>query len=119
MTIMAYDWQCQDAGFFQTRSPPYRHCIGTRYFSNPDLLDGPIPAELGVLTNLDFLNLQLNQLSGAIPGALGGLVNLEALILEGNQLSGTIPAQLGNLTKLTRLRLVVMVSVKGPVTACT
>ena len=37
MTIMAYDWQCQDAGFSQARSPPYRHCIRTRYFSNPDL----------------------------------------------------------------------------------
>ena len=35
-------------------------------------LSGKIPAELGNLTNLEFLSLNVNQLSGAIPEELGG-----------------------------------------------
>ena len=41
-------------------------------------LSGPIPAELGHLTNLESLNLSSNQLSGPIPAELGHLTNLES-----------------------------------------
>ena len=60
-------------------------------------LSGPIPSELGNLTNLERLSLWGNQLSGPIPSELGNLANLQALSLDSNQLSGPIPSQLGNL----------------------
>ena len=68
-------------------------------------LTGEIPAELGNLTNLTHLYLYDNQLTGAIPAELGNLTNLEVLSLYDNQLTGEIPAELGDLTNLTELQL--------------
>ena len=70
-----------------------------------NLLSGPIPPELGGLTNLDTLHLIYNQLSGPIPPELGGLTNLGNLQLYDNQLSGPIPPELGGLTNLRFLIL--------------
>ena len=41
-----------------------------------------------------------NRLSGPLPAELGNLTELENLGLERNRLTGTIPAELGNLTEL-------------------
>ena len=68
-------------------------------------LSGEIPAELGNLTNLEWLGLGRNRLSGEIPGELGSLANLQYLFLSENQLSGEIPAELGNLSSLVALYL--------------
>ena len=68
-------------------------------------LSGPIPPELGGLSNLERLNLYSNDLSGPIPPELGGLSNLERLNLDRNELSGTIPPELGGLSSLQRLNL--------------
>ena len=68
-------------------------------------LNGPIPAELGNLANLQILWLQRNQLSGQIPAELGNLTSLQELSLHTNELSRTIPAALGNLTSLQALWL--------------
>ena len=68
-------------------------------------LSGPIPVELGALTNLVRLALWDNQLSGPIPPQLGNLTNLTDLALWGNRLSGPILPQLGSLTNLTDLAL--------------
>ena len=68
-------------------------------------LTGPVPPELGDLANLQEMSLSGNDLSGPIPPELGGLANLTALDLIDNQLSGTIPPELGNLTNLQRLHL--------------
>ena len=68
-------------------------------------LDGQIPAEIGNLTNLEWLSLALNQLSGEIPAETGNLANLKILSLEANQLSGEIPAEIGNLANLEALYL--------------
>ncbi len=68
-------------------------------------LSGSIPSELGNLSRLTYLNLHSNQLSGAIPSSLGNLTNLEHLLIEHNDLTGPIPSQLGNLTNLRRLFL--------------
>jgi hypothetical protein len=57
-------------------------------------LSGPIPAELGNLTNLIALGLRNNHLSGPIPAELGALTNLTKLSLNINQLTGHIPAAL-------------------------
>jgi Leucine-rich repeat (LRR) protein len=68
-------------------------------------LFGPIPIELGTLTNLKVLLLAKHSLSGAIPPELGNLTSLTELELSNDSLSGTIPAELGRLAALTKLKL--------------
>ena len=68
-------------------------------------LSGPIPPEVGNLTNLSWLDFGGNQLSGPIPPELGSLANLGGLDLASNQLSGPIPLELGNLANLQDLYL--------------
>ena len=68
-------------------------------------LSGPIPPEIGNLSNLKNLWLNDNQLSGAIPPEISNLSNLEYLILRTNELSGSIPSELGNLSNLKSLGL--------------
>ena len=66
-------------------------------------LTGPIPAELGSLVNLGFLNLSENALTGPVPAELGNLVNLEWLDLGWNPLTGSLPQSLTRLSQLTHL----------------
>ena len=68
-------------------------------------LNGSIPMELGGLSNLKRLYLHYNRLSGAIPSELGNLSELTNLWLKSNQLSGDIPPELGNLQNLERVRI--------------
>ena len=58
---------------------------------------GSLPASLKNLTNLQSLELGLNQLSGALPRELGALSRLVFLDLPFNRLTGGLPADLGNL----------------------
>ena len=67
---------------------------------NQNQLTGPIPPQLGNLSNLESLLLNANQLTGPIPVELANLSNLEELSLGGNQLTGPIPSQLANLPNL-------------------
>ncbi|MDE3256621.1 MAG: hypothetical protein OYM47_02160 [Gemmatimonadota bacterium] len=68
-------------------------------------LSGPIPVELGQLSELRILHLRGNQLSGSIPAELGNLGRLDRLSLGRNQLSGNIPPELGKLSELGGLSL--------------
>ena len=68
-------------------------------------LTGPIPPELSNLAHLEMFLLNFNYLTGPIPPELGNLTNLIALDLNANDLSGPIPPELGNLTNLGRLVL--------------
>ena len=79
-----------------------------RLYLRENELTGRIPAEMGNLTNLHQLWLgsnRSNQLTGPIPPELGRLTKLEVLDLAGNQLTGQIPGSLGDLTRLQRLFL--------------
>ena len=68
-------------------------------------LTGPIPPEIGNLTNLRSLELEHNRLTGPIPPGIGNLTNLPDLDLSFNRLTGPIPPEIGNLTNLTGLDL--------------
>ena len=68
-------------------------------------LTGNIPSEIGKLTKLTRLYLHRNQLSGSIPSEIGKLSSLQSLNLNDNQLSGNIPSEIGNLSNLKYLYL--------------
>ncbi|MYC60055.1 MAG: hypothetical protein F4X09_07700 [Gammaproteobacteria bacterium] len=68
-------------------------------------LKGQIPPSLGNLTELQVLNLDLNELSGPIPPELGNLTKLKELVIGNNNLSGAIPPELGKLSNLLWLDL--------------
>ncbi len=68
-------------------------------------LSGALPAELGDLTNLQWLGFSVNDLSESLPSSLGNLTQLRVLVLDANAFSGTIPSSLGNLTQLQELYL--------------
>ncbi|XP_062094635.1 probable leucine-rich repeat receptor-like serine/threonine-protein kinase At3g14840 isoform X3 [Humulus lupulus] len=66
-------------------------------------LSGPIPAELGNITTLKYLNMESNLFSETIPSELGKLVNMEYMSLNANNLTGRFPLSLTNLSKLWAL----------------
>jgi Leucine-rich repeat (LRR) protein len=68
-------------------------------------LTGTIPAEIGVLWQLQFLDMSDNALTGTIPLELGYLTNLQNLNVKGNALFGTIPVELIQLSELQFLSL--------------
>ncbi|CDP19037.1 unnamed protein product [Coffea canephora] len=68
-------------------------------------LSGPLVPQLGILANLQYLEVYGNKISGSIPQELGNLTKLVSLDLYHNRLSGSIPATLGNLRSLRFLRL--------------
>ena len=68
-------------------------------------LTGLIPEELGNLSDLRGLLLHQNQLKGAIPNSFGNLIALQSLWLQDNGLTGSIPSELGDLASLVQLDL--------------
>ena len=67
-------------------------------------LTGELPAALGGLTELRYLNFFKNfDLSGVLPAELGNLRKLERLSLQRNSWTGVLPEELGNLKELTYL----------------
>ncbi|WP_428274975.1 Ig-like domain-containing protein [Candidatus Palauibacter sp.] len=66
-------------------------------------LTGELPAELGSLERLRFLNLDANDVGGSIPAELGQLSHLEWLAAAFNDLTGPIPPELGELSRLGTL----------------
>ncbi|XP_016453496.2 leucine-rich repeat protein 1 [Nicotiana tabacum] len=68
-------------------------------------LTGTLVPQLGMLANLQYLQLENNSFSGAIPSQLGNLTRLVSLGLDNNKLSGPIPSSLGNLISLRWMRL--------------
>ncbi|GLJ09759.1 hypothetical protein SUGI_0115400 [Cryptomeria japonica] len=63
------------------------------------------PPQIGYLTNLTLLSLNINLLTGVIPSAIGKLQRLERLFLGFNNSQGNIPTEIGQLKNLGVLSL--------------
>ncbi|KAK1314201.1 putative LRR receptor-like serine/threonine-protein kinase MRH1 [Acorus calamus] len=70
-----------------------------------NMLSGPIPSNIGNLTNLQIFSVKENSLSSAIPLSISGLKQLIFLDLSFNFLEGHLPRELGNLNFLTDMDL--------------
>ena len=68
-------------------------------------MGGTIPTELGLLSQLTYLNLCCQQRTGTIPSTLGSLTKLTWLGLFDNQLSGHVSSTLGNLVQINYMNL--------------
>lgn len=68
--------------------------------NNPSL-QGPIPSEVGLLWNLEILELSNCSLSSSIPTQIGRLRLVENLLLNRNQLEGSLPSELGLLAYMS------------------
>jgi hypothetical protein len=67
-------------------------------------VSGPIPSELGLLPNLQDLQIQTTRISGTIPTDLGRLTSLERFFLYDTRLSGTMPHEICELPHLVTLK---------------
>ncbi|OAP19043.1 hypothetical protein AXX17_AT1G34340 [Arabidopsis thaliana] len=64
--------------------------LRTVYLEN-NRLSGPLPANIGALSNLEILSVAGNRFSGSIPSSMSKLTSLLQLKLNGNRLSGIFP----------------------------
>ena len=100
---MAGTWQAEGVAYEDGRVTGLRQ----------DYLHGPIPPELGELSQLQTLSMAFHPikepqdkvLTGPIPPELSQLQNLTSLYLSNNRLTGPIPPELGQLQNLTYLNL--------------
>uniref|UniRef100_A0A0D9ZQP8 non-specific serine/threonine protein kinase n=1 Tax=Oryza glumipatula TaxID=40148 RepID=A0A0D9ZQP8_9ORYZ len=77
-------------------------CHITRLSFDINTLSGPVPKELGNLTNLISLGFGSNNFNGSLPSELGSLFNLEQLYIDSAGLSGALPS---SFSKLTRMKI--------------
>jgi len=76
---------------------------GVSLFTN-DII-GSLPAEIGLLTELENITMYGNQLSGPIPPEIGNLKKLTTIWLSDNQISGSIPIEISTLPGLVFFRI--------------
>jgi hypothetical protein len=68
-------------------------------------LEGSIPSEIALLSNLSQLHLTENKLFGSLPDELFKLSSLLTLVLDYNQFGGTLSSHIGSLSQLTGLNI--------------
>lgn len=68
-------------------------------------LSETIPTTIGDITAIQVINVGLNSLSGSLPYSIAYMKQLRELIVNNNQLTSTLPAELGWLTHLRQLRM--------------
>jgi photosystem II stability/assembly factor-like uncharacterized protein len=70
-----------------------------------DNLFGPIPDDIGNLSELKSLTLSYNNIFSPIPASIGQLTELRSLSLQNSNFNGELPASFQNLTKLENLSI--------------
>lgn len=73
-----------------------------RFSVRGNLLSGSLPSEVKYLTALRNLNMAYNNFIGNIPTQLGSLTSIQELFLEDNLFQGTVPTEIGNLADIIR-----------------
>ncbi|KAJ0601740.1 putative protein kinase RLK-Pelle-LRR-XI-1 family [Helianthus annuus] len=68
-------------------------------------VEGSIPEQIGLLSNLNFLSLRENQLTANLPISLTNLTHLKYLDIFSNQFTGQLPVSFSNFTNLEYLDL--------------
>ncbi|KAL5559787.1 hypothetical protein UlMin_035998 [Ulmus minor] len=68
-----------------------------------NVLSGPFPAEIGQLSDMQYLSVGINNLTGQVPREIGNLTKLLSLSFSSNSFSGPLPTELGKLTSLQQL----------------
>jgi len=66
---------------------------------------GTLQSEIGSCTSLKQIHILIGQLSGMIPSEIGQLSNLQMLDFSNNRLAGSLPSTLANLSQLLVLLL--------------
>lgn len=61
---------------------------------------GTIATQIGLLTNLNYIDFRHSRLRGTLPTQFKHLSNLQTLLLYGNYFRGSVPAALANLPRL-------------------
>jgi len=77
----------------------------TDYDNGVMALGGSIPAQIGFLKSLIYIDLNFNYLTGNIPTELFSLTKIRALDLNDNNLIGSIDSRIGNLSQLILLQM--------------
>nr|XP_015640836.1 probable LRR receptor-like serine/threonine-protein kinase At1g56140 isoform X3 [Oryza sativa Japonica Group] len=76
-----------------------------KYLAFPfNALSGPLPKELGNLTNLLSLGISFNNFSGQLPKELGNMTNLQQMYIDSCGFSGPFPSTFSKLQNLKILR---------------
>lgn len=68
-------------------------------------LNGTLPSEVGLLSELTDIRLEANEISGNLPAQLSRLTNLRLLVLRENMLEGGVPSDFRALVQLQVLDL--------------
>ncbi|GJZ37359.1 MDIS1-interacting receptor like kinase 2-like protein [Tanacetum coccineum] len=76
-----------------------------RFIINMCLLEGSIPEEIGMLSNLAKLSHRGTNFKGTLPVSITNLTKSVELDLSGNNFTSTIPSQIGDLKNLLHLDL--------------
>ena len=66
-------------------------------------MEGTLPTELGLLTTLVNIDLDLNLIRGKIPESFKALTKMENIFVTGNSISGDIPSWIDSLTSLRNI----------------
>ncbi|CAI9103742.1 OLC1v1002281C1 [Oldenlandia corymbosa var. corymbosa] len=74
-------------------------------YNHDNQLEGRIPAELGMLSELETLYLYTNHLSGEIPKSIWKIRSLQRLAVYQNNLTGELPIEILELKQLKNLYL--------------
>jgi len=80
--------------------------MGTHLSLAANKLSGSLPSEIGLLTSLQQLKFQFNDLmTGSIPSEVGSMTSLKRILLMNSKLTGSIPTEIGLLPSLYNLWL--------------
>jgi hypothetical protein len=63
-------------------------------------LSGPVPKEIGLLTDLRSLAIDMNNFSGSLPPEIGNCTRLVKMYIGSSGLSGEIPSSFANFVNL-------------------